>query len=66
MGVEVAPVAGAALRIGVQEQHRARLGEGPGEVGGQGGFADSALLGDDRDDGHGGAPARLCEDQVSM
>ena len=32
-GVEVAPVTGAALGIGVQEQHGSRLDQGPGQGG---------------------------------
>ena len=63
-GVEVAPVTGAALWIGVQEQHGSGLGQGPGQVGGQGGLSDSALLVDDRDDGHGFAPAWLSQHHV--
>ena len=62
-GVEVAPIAGAALGIGVEEQHGSCLGQGPGQVGGQGGLSDPTFLIHDRDDGHGGAPARWCQDQ---
>ena len=63
-GVEVPPVAGAALGVGVEEQYGSGLRQGPGQVGGQGGLADPTLLVDDCDYGHCVAPARLNQHHI--
>ena len=52
MGVEVAPVTGAALGVGIEKQYGSGLRQGLGQVGGLGGLVDPTLLVDDCDDGH--------------
>ena len=57
--VAVVPVTGTALGTGVEEQYGSGLRQGPGQVGGQRGFADPSFLVDDCDHYHYVAPARL-------
>ena len=57
--VAVVSATGTALGVGVEEQYGSGLRQGPDQVGGQRGFADTSFLVDDCDHCHYVALARL-------